>query len=446
MNSLIQSLFMTPEFRRAVYEWSFEERFVRDLAKHEADLRAKAAGTSPIPDKSPSPTPGAAAKAGAGATPAQPETPEAYRERKERMSIPLQLQMLFARLQLSNQRAVKTTKLTKSFGWTDAESFTQHDVQELCRVLFDALEEAMAGTYQAQLINELFAGKLLDYVLCTECGKLSARRDAYLDVPLVIKPFGQQKPVASVQEALANFVQPEILEGGNAYHCDRCNKRVTARKGLSFLSFPYILMLQLKRFDFDYATMKRIKLHDRVEFPRVLDLNPFLEGTSDAEQLKKRLDAEAAASASAAQAPAPEPAPAQEIPVPAPAPAPAPVIQPTPERPYVYELYAILIHRGSAIGGHYFAYIKPFGGKDNKWFEFNDSSVSEITDVDIATSFGEGEKDTTGYGSYGASAYMLLYRRVDVSRNVGLPTAEELPAKMKDTIEEEKQKAKRKVC
>lgn len=43
---------------------------------------------------------------------------------------------------------------------------------------------------------------------------------------------------------------------------------------------------------------------------------------------------------------------------------------------FVYELYSILIHSGSAMGGHYYAYIKSF--EDSKWYNFNDSVVSEI--------------------------------------------------------------------
>jgi ubiquitin carboxyl-terminal hydrolase 47 len=39
-----------------------------------------------------------------------------------------------------------------------------------------------------------------------------------------------------------------------------------------------------------------------------------------------------------------------------------------------YELFAILIHSGSALGGHYYAYIKSFA--EDKWFEFNDSTVT----------------------------------------------------------------------
>ena len=48
-----------------------------------------------------------------------------------------------ARLQLSARRATKG--LTASFGWTGADAFTQHDVQELTVQLFDALERSDAA-------------------------------------------------------------------------------------------------------------------------------------------------------------------------------------------------------------------------------------------------------------------------------------------------------------
>ncbi len=50
-------------------------------------------------------------------------------------------------------------------------------------------------------------------------------------------------------------------------------------KGLKFTRFPYLLTLQLKRFDFDYSTMHRIKLNDRMTFPRVLNLNKFVDSS-----------------------------------------------------------------------------------------------------------------------------------------------------------------------
>lgn len=66
----------------------------------------------------------------------------------------------------------------------------------------------------------------------------------------------------------------------------------------------------------------------------------------------------------------------------------------------VYELYAVLVHSGSAIGGHYYAYIKSF--EDGKWYNFNDTDVSPMDPEDIQRVFGD--------KSQSATAYMLKYR------------------------------------
>lgn len=39
------------------------------------------------------------------------------------------------------------------------DSFQQHDVQELCRVLFDALETTFQGTVNEKLVNNLYQGE-----------------------------------------------------------------------------------------------------------------------------------------------------------------------------------------------------------------------------------------------------------------------------------------------
>lgn len=73
---------------------------------------------------------------------------------------------------------------------------------------------------------------------------------------------------------------------------------VSLSQGFKFQHFPYILTLHLKRFDFDYSTMQRIKLNDRwvwpvlscdlmppsiiffhfrMTFPNILDLNGYID-------------------------------------------------------------------------------------------------------------------------------------------------------------------------
>jgi ubiquitin C-terminal hydrolase/predicted N-acetyltransferase YhbS len=342
MNSLIQSLYMTPEFRSAVYNWSFMENLTRKVEKlkvktsadgnsdelawleSSAELlslwgrleqearveiqQASAMAESAMPAQNGTETapqvaaPASAAEEVPKAIPLT-ETEEDYESKfvkaakahnaalyphavafekwkktAESRSIPFQLRQLFAKLQLSEERATSTKGLTKSFGWTASDAFTQHDVQELLRVLFDALEQAWEGTPQHSLINDLYQGSVLDYVKCSACGHKSARRDTYLDLQLTVKPFGATTAIKSIEEALEKYVQPEILDGDNQYFCEQCQAKRDATKGLEFSSFPYLLTLQLKRFDFDWELERRIKLNDRVSFPPVLNLNRFLPG------------------------------------------------------------------------------------------------------------------------------------------------------------------------
>ena len=56
---------------------------------------------------------------------------------------------------------------------------------------------------------------------------------------------------------------------------------MAAQKGLAFISFPAILTLHLKRFVYDYATMRRRKVNDPIRIGFELDLNPFLENAAD---------------------------------------------------------------------------------------------------------------------------------------------------------------------
>ncbi len=83
----------------------------------------------------------------------------------------------------------------------------------------------------------------------------------------------------------------------------------------------------------------------------------------------------------------------------------------------VYELYSVLVHSGSAMGGHYYAYIKSF--EDGKWYNFNDSDVRQMDAEDIKNVFGD--KNTS------ATAYMLKYRHYN-------PATKENPITVSDDL------------
>ncbi|XP_078000160.1 ubiquitin carboxyl-terminal hydrolase 47-like [Glandiceps talaboti] len=391
LNSLLQSLYMTPEFRNALYRWVFD------------------------------------GNGGFG---------------EDTKSIPYQLQRLFVQMQTSDKKSVETTDVTRSFGWDSTEAWQQHDVQELCRVMFDALETKFKDTEQADLINQLYQGKMNDYVKCLECGYESARTDSFLDIPLTIRPFGSNQSYGSLEKALHAFVQPETLEGSNQYFCEKCNKKCDAHKGLKFLKFPYLLTLQLKRFDFDYSTMHRIKLNDQMTFPEILDLSQFItedhQNKSDAESntdsgaenedschsnnssdcqedgVDEGIDIEQSASGETNH-------------------------QPTNQ--CTYELFSIMVHSGSAAGGHYYAYIKSF--TDGQWYCFNDQHVSPITQDDIRKTYGGAVGSHRGYylSAYSSStnAYMLLYRQVKSDKNKAFMEESDFPPHIKNLVKQFKQ-------
>jgi ubiquitin carboxyl-terminal hydrolase 47 len=348
---------------------------------------------------------------------------------------------------------VETTELTTSFGWQGSEAWHQHDIQELCRVMFDALERKFKDTKQANLINDLYEGTMLDYVKCLECGTEKSREDTFLDIPLPVKPFGSTVAYNSVEEALRAFVQPETLEGNNQYLCEKCNKKCDAHKGLKFIKFPYLLTLHLKRFDFDYNTMHRIKLNDKVVFPETLNLNSFVpinrnmhEGLEERDPVVRCDECSTTDSGSALDD---ESCQGTDL---------SSTVNDHDDNcedsdegidvssgnahhendakgPYNYELFSIMIHSGSASGGHYYAYIKDFD--KNQWLCFNDQSVNRITEDDIKKTYGGGPQKGYYSGVYTSStnAYMLMYRQIDKERNCQAMKVEEFPPHMQKLLQ-----------
>ena len=80
-----------------------------------------------------------------------------------------------------------------------------------------------------------------------------------------------------------------------------------------------------------------------------------------------------------------------------------------PSQSMIYELYAVLVHAGSASFGHYYGLLKDL--ESSEWHEFNDATVKPIKESELQKTFGEAKSSSSWYSS--PSAYMLLYRQRD---------------------------------
>ena len=217
MNSFVQSIFLTNEFRAAVYR---------------------------IPTENVSPT----------------------------SSIPLALQRIFYKLQTS-PTPTSTIEMTKSFGWDSAESFMQHDVQEFSRVLLEDLENKMKGSDVEGTVERLFCGKLKNVLKCIEVNYESVREETFYDLQLTIKG------IKDLKDSFERYVTAGMLCGDNQYRTDDFGLQ-DAKKFVTFEHFPPVLHVHLERYAYDMMAQATIKIHDRFEFPIEIALDPYLSETS----------------------------------------------------------------------------------------------------------------------------------------------------------------------
>ncbi|KAJ2597215.1 ubiquitin-specific protease ubp15 [Coemansia sp. RSA 1721] len=322
MNSLLQSLFFTNQFRDAVYQ---------------------------IPTESDDPV----------------------------KSVALALQRVFYNLENSKE-PVDTTELTKSFGWDSLESFMQHDVQEFNRVLQDSLETKMKGTVVDGAIAKLFEGKMKSYIRCVNVNYESSRVENYYDISLNVKGC------KTLRDSFSNYCEVETLDGENKYQAEGYGLQ-DARKGVIFESFPPVLQLQLKRFEYDFMRDAMVKINDRHEFPASIDLSEFL--SDDADRSKS----------------------------------------------WKYNLHGVLVHSGDLHGGHYFALLRPT--TEDRWFKFDDDRVIPFSREDVFGEYFGGEFPQPGIQQQQqqpnypmvrtrpiskrfTNAYMLVYIREALSDEV----------------------------
>lgn len=315
-------------------------------------------------------------------------------------SVALALQRIFYQLQYSEE-PLDTTELTKSFGWDTGDAFTQHDVQELNRILMDRLEARMKGTIADNSLNNTFVGKMKSYIKCINVDYESSRSEDFWDIQLNVKNLN------NLTQSFQNYIEVELMSGENQYAAQDYGLQ-DAKKGVIFESFPNVLHLQLKRFEYDFNYDQLVKINDRHEFPESIDLSPYLEHEEGS----------------------------------------------SPD-PLIYDLHGVLVHAGDISTGHYYAMIKP--DKSNSWYRFDDDKVWKVTKRQVFDeNFGLDALDNTKlakmtrlqYQHYQlrrhTSAYMLVYiKRKEVNSVLQEVTEKDVPTYIVNEVKKELEERER---
>ena len=296
-----------------------------------------------------------------------------------------QLQCIFAFLNQSEQQYYNPQGFTNAFKDWDGNPtnvLIQMDVDEFFNMFMDKLETAIKGASQEKMIQDHFGGTYANELIWKGCPHYSERSEPYLAINL------QVKNKKSIKESLDALIEGEMLDGDNSYYWEKWDKKVPTLKRTWIKRLPKHLILVLKRFEFDYDTMQKMKVNAYWEFPEILNMEPYTQaGLKRREKSKvEKNDAE-------------ENEETEEQPK-------------HPIELYDYKLSGVLVHSGYAEGGHYYSFIKDRENDNNidAWYEFNDENVKEFDKSDLESEWFGGEEkwsDMMGHSIYHDSFSIL---------------------------------------
>ena len=317
MNSVLQQLFMVEAIREGVLSADGACNLPdEDFSGEERDgdeLSAAAAESDPIIDDK--------------------------QNRKEyNITILKQVQAIFAHLAKTKLQFYVPRGLWRHFRMLEGEPVNlreQQDAVEFCLRLIELVDDALKALGYEQKLTKVLSGVFSDQKICKTCPCRYSKDQPFTVVNVDVKNFN------NLQDSLQEYCKGELLDGSNAYYCERCDKKVDTIKRLCIRRLPPILVIQLKRFDYDYERECAIKFNDYFEFPRELDMAPYtVAGLSKIEGEAIDYDQSDLENADSTE----------------------------------YTLRGMVVHSGQASGGHYYSYIK----HGDTWFKFDDGDVNEI--------------------------------------------------------------------
>lgn len=178
------------------------------------------------------------------------------------------------------------------------------------------------------VIVDLFQGQFRSTVVCLSCGKKSKTFDAFNCLQLELTPNRS----CTLEECIKSFTKPERIGGNDSWKCSYCKCYRTAEKIIEIWKLPPILIVQLKRFQFDGRW--RNKIQTTVNFPL------------------ERLNMDRH------------------------------VVAPTSQFSN-YHLYGVINHYGSFESGHYTSYCE--NAYNGRWYCYDDNLVKDVTASSVKT-------------------------------------------------------------
>ena len=239
----------------------------------------------------------------------------------------------------------------------------QHDIQEFFMIMGDVLGKETSNSTNIYAL--LFEGKLSTSITCKHVTYSSTKEESFNDIQLVVKEC------KSINDSFDNFTSNEELHSNNQYQTDIYGKQ-DAIKRTVFSHLPKVLLIQLKRFEYNVEHNQMDKVYSSFTFEQQLNMLNYI----DSSIYKGNTN---------------------------------------------YTCRGVIVHSGSSENGHYYTFIKD---KNEEWFKFNDSIVECAYEYEVYDNNYGGEVCYYAYSlmkggivrtvkGQNTSAYVLMYVRED---------------------------------
>jgi ubiquitin carboxyl-terminal hydrolase 9/24 len=144
--------------------------------------------------------------------------------RKEyNITILKQVQAIFAHLAKTKLQFYVPRGLWKHFRMLEGEPVNlreQQDAVEFFLRLIDLVDEALKALGFEQKLTKVLSGVYSDQKICKTCPHRYSKEQPFTVVNVDIKNFN------NLQDSLQEYCKGELLDGSNAYYCERCDKKV----------------------------------------------------------------------------------------------------------------------------------------------------------------------------------------------------------------------------
>ena len=259
-------------------------------------------------------------------------------------------QFLIAKLLYYPTKYVNPKFFVNKFTWYGEPIHTgeQQDAIEFIQMFIDKCEQAFPE------IPKLFTGKISHEIVGTSVSFQSETFESFVSFPLEVKGH------KDLDQSLQTFLQPDVFTGNEQYSAEGIGK-IDAKRYHKVIEAPQILIVQLKRFEYELSTGDRTKVNSRYMFPMEFDFSKVMKDN---------------------------------------------------EKPVMYDIIGVTMHVGSAKGGHYYTYA---GAPNGEWNCFNDSTVSKfnkdkLQQIACGGSYSNSD-DETKASERADNAYLLFYRK-----------------------------------